>query len=279
MRATGRPNRRGSRPRVHPGVTLNEAIRLHGGPLPVESLWRLLRHAAEGLRVVHGADMVHRDLKPSNVMLTGGGLSLIDFGVARAADQSRLRRPAWSSERPPAWPPSRPSTTGNSPAPPMCSRSAVSCCTRPTGGPRSVTGPGPTSSTGSSTASPTSGSSRTSIPSSPRSSGAASPKNPPPAHRRRSRRAHRGARHRGRLARRRRRTHRRARRVRLRGRVSDGAGRGWAPCGSRTAANVSRIGPGLPSGREPAVNGWRRRRHVRPQARTRRLWWRSARRS
>ncbi|RSS50632.1 protein kinase domain-containing protein [Streptomyces sp. WAC01280] len=75
-----------------PGITLNEAIRLHGGPLPGESLWRLLRDAAAGLRVVHGADMVHRDLKPSNVMLTGGGLSLIDFGVARAADQSRLTK-------------------------------------------------------------------------------------------------------------------------------------------------------------------------------------------
>ncbi|CAM5234844.1 serine/threonine-protein kinase [Streptomyces violaceorubidus] len=32
--------------------------------------------------------MVHRDLKPSNVMLTLDGLTLIDFGVARAADQS-----------------------------------------------------------------------------------------------------------------------------------------------------------------------------------------------
>ncbi|MGW6389480.1 serine/threonine-protein kinase, partial [Streptomyces sp. NPDC055103] len=75
-----------------PGITLSEAIRLHGGPLPAESLWRLLRDAAAGLRVVHGADMVHRDLKPSNVMLTGAGLSLIDFGVARAADQSRLTK-------------------------------------------------------------------------------------------------------------------------------------------------------------------------------------------
>ncbi|MGW9435684.1 protein kinase domain-containing protein [Streptomyces sp. NPDC055607] len=75
-----------------PGVTLDEAVRLNGGPLSGGALWRLLRDAAAGLRVVHGADMVHRDLKPSNVMLTGDGLSLIDFGVARAADQSRLTR-------------------------------------------------------------------------------------------------------------------------------------------------------------------------------------------
>ncbi|MFD7960376.1 protein kinase [Streptomyces zaomyceticus] len=75
-----------------PGITLNEAVRLHGGPLPGEALWRLLREAAAGLDVVHGADMVHRDLKPSNVMLTSSGLSLIDFGVARAADQSRLTK-------------------------------------------------------------------------------------------------------------------------------------------------------------------------------------------
>ncbi|WP_406061059.1 protein kinase [Streptomyces sp. NBC_01077] len=75
-----------------PGITLNEAIRLNGGPLPGAALWRLLREAAAGLGVVHGADMVHRDLKPSNVMLTSSGLSLIDFGVARAADQSRLTK-------------------------------------------------------------------------------------------------------------------------------------------------------------------------------------------
>ncbi|MEU6881875.1 serine/threonine-protein kinase, partial [Streptomyces sp. NPDC046712] len=75
-----------------PGITLNEAIRLNGGPLAGGALWRLLREAAAGLRSVHAADMVHRDLKPSNVMLTSDGLSLIDFGVARAADQSRLTR-------------------------------------------------------------------------------------------------------------------------------------------------------------------------------------------
>ncbi|WP_051804701.1 serine/threonine-protein kinase, partial [Streptomyces griseus] len=75
-----------------PGVTLSDALRLVGGPLEPDALWRLLREAAAGLRTVHAAEMVHRDLKPSNVMLTGSGLSLIDFGVARAADQSRLTK-------------------------------------------------------------------------------------------------------------------------------------------------------------------------------------------
>ncbi|MFI8322724.1 protein kinase [Streptomyces sp. NPDC085529] len=75
-----------------PGVTLNDALRLNEGPLPAGALWRLLREAAAALRTVHAAEMVHRDLKPSNVMLTGSGLSLIDFGVARAADQSRLTK-------------------------------------------------------------------------------------------------------------------------------------------------------------------------------------------
>ncbi|MGA5766708.1 protein kinase domain-containing protein [Streptomyces pseudogriseolus] len=74
-----------------PGITLREAVDLHG-PLPPEALWLLLREAAAGLAAVHALDMVHRDLKPSNVMLTLDGLTLIDFGVARAADQSQLTR-------------------------------------------------------------------------------------------------------------------------------------------------------------------------------------------
>ncbi|WKV70188.1 protein kinase [Streptomyces sp. PCS3-D2] len=75
-----------------PGITLREAITLHGGPLPADALWLLLREAAAGLAAVHALDMVHRDLKPSNIMLTLDGLTLIDFGVARAADQSQLTR-------------------------------------------------------------------------------------------------------------------------------------------------------------------------------------------
>ncbi|MFE9365683.1 protein kinase [Streptomyces sp. NPDC006978] len=75
-----------------PGLTLSEAIGLHTGPLPVGTLWFLLREAAAGLVAVHELDMVHRDLKPSNVMLTVDGATVIDFGVARATEQSQLTR-------------------------------------------------------------------------------------------------------------------------------------------------------------------------------------------
>ncbi|MFE2050392.1 serine/threonine-protein kinase [Streptomyces sp. NPDC059459] len=72
-----------------PGITLREAVDLHG-PLPARGLWLALREAATALASVHALDMVHRDLKPSNAMLTLDGLTLIDFGIARAADQSDL---------------------------------------------------------------------------------------------------------------------------------------------------------------------------------------------
>ncbi|MFC5954169.1 protein kinase [Streptomyces pratens] len=73
-----------------PGLTLREALEVHEGPLPADALWLLLREAAAGLTAVHALDMVHRDIKPSNVMLTLDGLTLIDFGVARAAEQSKI---------------------------------------------------------------------------------------------------------------------------------------------------------------------------------------------
>ncbi|MFF9279793.1 serine/threonine-protein kinase [Streptomyces griseosporeus] len=75
-----------------PGLTLRQAVDLHGGPLPARALWLLLREVAGSLAAVHALDMVHRDLKPSNVMLTVEGVTLIDFGVARAAEQSQLTR-------------------------------------------------------------------------------------------------------------------------------------------------------------------------------------------
>ncbi|MEU1790807.1 serine/threonine-protein kinase [Streptomyces sparsogenes] len=72
------------------GVDLARARGLCGAGFPPPHMWLLMREVARSLAAVHALDVVHRDLKPSNVMLTLDGLKLIDFGVARAADQSRL---------------------------------------------------------------------------------------------------------------------------------------------------------------------------------------------
>lgn len=73
-----------------PGVTLHDAVHLCDGALPAELVWVLLRELAARLRMVAALDIVHRDLKPSNVMLTAQGVTLIDFGIARAVDQSSV---------------------------------------------------------------------------------------------------------------------------------------------------------------------------------------------
>ncbi|WP_244260000.1 serine/threonine-protein kinase [Kitasatospora cineracea] len=75
-----------------PGLTLERVLAVNGGPLDVARLWLLLRETATALRAVHALGMIHRDLKPTNLMLTARGATLIDFGIARAADQSRLTR-------------------------------------------------------------------------------------------------------------------------------------------------------------------------------------------
>jgi serine/threonine protein kinase len=69
-----------------PGCTVGQVVERYG-PLPVESLWRLLHVIAAHLDVVHEAEVIHRDLTPNNVILTVDGARLVDFGIARLADQ------------------------------------------------------------------------------------------------------------------------------------------------------------------------------------------------
>jgi serine/threonine protein kinase len=71
------------------GPSLDGAVAEHG-PMPEPSLLAVAAGLAEGLGAIHSADIVHRDLKPSNVLLGQDGLRVIDFGIARAADHTKM---------------------------------------------------------------------------------------------------------------------------------------------------------------------------------------------
>ena len=44
---------------------------------------------------MHRAGVLHRDIKPSNVLMEGRSPVLIDFGLARLADDPRLTQTGW----------------------------------------------------------------------------------------------------------------------------------------------------------------------------------------
>lgn len=66
------------------GPTLADA--LDAAPLGEDAVLRLAAGFARALQYIHDLGLVHRDVKPSNVILTGNGLRIIDFGIARATD-------------------------------------------------------------------------------------------------------------------------------------------------------------------------------------------------
>ncbi|MFH8686956.1 bifunctional serine/threonine-protein kinase/ABC transporter substrate-binding protein [Streptomyces anulatus] len=72
-----------------PGPALSEAVG-SGGPLPERGVRALGSMLAEALEAVHAAGLVHRDVKPGNVLLGLEGPRLIDFGIARALDDTVL---------------------------------------------------------------------------------------------------------------------------------------------------------------------------------------------
>ncbi|MEV4339423.1 bifunctional serine/threonine-protein kinase/ABC transporter substrate-binding protein [Streptomyces sp. NPDC049590] len=72
-----------------PGPSLAEAVAARG-PLPPPAVRALGRMLARALTAVHDAGLVHRDVKPGNVLLALDGPRLIDFGIARAAEETAL---------------------------------------------------------------------------------------------------------------------------------------------------------------------------------------------
>ncbi len=61
--------------------------RLKRGPMPLSEVLRVGAQVAEALDAAHQKGIIHRDLKPDNVMLSRSGAKLLDFGLARAADE------------------------------------------------------------------------------------------------------------------------------------------------------------------------------------------------
>ena len=60
------------------------ANRLRDGAMQMDEAVSVTLGVLGALSALHGRGIVHRDLKPSNVFLTGGGVKLLDFGLARS---------------------------------------------------------------------------------------------------------------------------------------------------------------------------------------------------
>lgn len=69
------------------GPSLDRMLTEHQA-LPLDSVRVLGAGVAEALGAIHAAGLIHRDLKPSNILMAEDGPHVIDFGVARAIDDS-----------------------------------------------------------------------------------------------------------------------------------------------------------------------------------------------
>ncbi len=80
--------------RYVPGLSLHDHVAQKGAIEGDDLLW-FAACLAEGLASIHEVGVVHRDIKPSNVLMEGRTPIVIDFGLARVADDPRLTHTGW----------------------------------------------------------------------------------------------------------------------------------------------------------------------------------------
>jgi serine/threonine protein kinase len=80
--------------RYVPGLSLHDEVRGEGPITGPDLLW-FASCLADALAAVHSVGVLHRDIKPSNVLMEGRTPVLIDFGLARVAEDPRLTHTGW----------------------------------------------------------------------------------------------------------------------------------------------------------------------------------------
>jgi serine/threonine-protein kinase len=73
------------------GETLEKEWARSNRKLPLPRVVGVLDELLEVLDAAHAAGVIHRDVKPDNIFITrGGSLKILDFGIARLVDNSRV---------------------------------------------------------------------------------------------------------------------------------------------------------------------------------------------
>jgi predicted Ser/Thr protein kinase len=80
--------------RYVPGRSLHDEV-AEEGPIRGRDLQWFARCLIDAVAAVHAGGVLHRDVKPSNVIMEGRTPVLIDFGLARVADDPKITHTGW----------------------------------------------------------------------------------------------------------------------------------------------------------------------------------------